>query len=214
MQFELAGVMHCDPLGRERLLNWFHSLATQRPHLPRFVAVEWDPDRLPVDRERQVVRTKLEALPLPIDRDVIEALVKTVALEADTHLPVYPTVETLWLDRFREIKDPSDVAMFADYRVEHYASLLRMFASSRGRDLLESISVFLWTNSLVSAAHGDDRDTALAGAILHRSQPFLIEPDAWAAVVLGTNHTRRDPGRVTTLLEQAGGICRVADMRP
>jgi hypothetical protein len=174
--------------------------------------VEWDPDRLPIDRERRAVRAELEALPVPPDRDVIEALVGAVGFEADTHLSVYPTVDTLWLDRGRQIENVSDVAMFAHHRVESYTSLLKRFASSRGRDLLESISVFLWTKTLCPAARGNERDTALAGAILRRGHPFMTEPEGWAAIVLGTNHTRRDPGRVTTLLEQTGGICNVTDI--
>lgn len=212
MHFELAGVIHSDPCCPILLQDWFKALATVRSTPPEFVAVEWDPDRLPVAEQRLAVKAALSACVPPLCHQVVQRFVDAVGFEADTHEQVFRWVETVWLDKYRHIDDESMVTEFASRRVEHYLSLLKRFPNSADEVRWDDMSRFLWAQASASDSGADGRDSVWAARLSGRLSVMSQCEESWAAIVVGKNHTKRNPGRLVTLLEGQGSSCTVTDM--
>ena len=214
MKLYLAGVIHNDPLGRDRIHYWLKGIKESTP--PAFVAVEWGETvfRL-LEASRSGLGMKLQVRFPDVESDVIQTLADLLAYEGDSHKGIYPNADVIWLDDGRVCIDKGKQLTneeIANKVVQGRHSIMELWLSNRfqfdsSEKFLSQISSEVWTSS--TRPETSERDEKFAGLILSR-----IHEDGWGAVITGAEHTEDKEGRMRYLLSQAGQNCDVEILRP
>jgi hypothetical protein len=212
MQLCIAGVVHDDPLGRCKLIEWLRALS--RRGVPDFIATEWDAtifQRVRSQRRWFCEAARQEWPEAP--RELIRELSLSLAYEADAHTQVFSGLEILWLDQGRRVERESDVTEFAQARLGTYKS----FLGNTGMppvvsEALALLSREAWRRADAGAAGGIDtaRDSRWAQVLLERARRVSSQ---WAVAVVGQRHSTRDKGHFRRLVEDEGVDCQVDELR-
>ena len=211
MEIHIAGVVHNDPLGPERLKSWLRGLPERSANPPDFIAVEYASTDFLKIRDQRDASTEIAGRIWPeAPQALVDALAPSIAYEADAHQEIFPDLEVLWLDEFREDRPPGAVEHFAGDRLEDYCKWLE------GEDvslpipvLLRKLSRKAW--STASDKGPEPRDEEFARLIKERVNQ---RGSKCAIVVVGANHARKRKGRMRERLESSGIPCTVDILDP
>ena len=212
MRLYIAGVVHNDPLGRSKLIEWLRALS--RRGVPGFIATEWDEDIFGRVRAQRnwfchVAREEWPQAPPELIRDLSLSL----GYEADAHTEVFPKLEVLWLDQGRQVQDLSEITEFGQLRLGTYRSFLGDGAMPLVvSEALALLSSEAWRRADAGACGGIDtaRDSRWAEVLLERTQQVSCE---WAVAVVGQRHSTREEAHFRRLVEDAGISCCVDELR-
>ncbi len=208
MILHVAGVHHFDPSGPARLKAWLTGLSYEQKTPPAFVAVEYEESTFEqIRRQRPQFRQLLQREWPGAPPDLLEVLERSLAYEADTHLHVFPTVETFWLQHGMAEAVPT----YAQGRLLLYQSYL-------GEDPLPADTTAALTLLRARAwqrndppTRGNERDARWASLLWDRLRKGDGER---AIVVVGANHASGYPGYLVPLLRERGGHCDVVFLTP
>jgi len=211
-QLKIAGIVHNDLLGRERLRAWLRGIKASERTPPAFVAVEYDQNMF---RQLAAQRPTLRALAREEWPDSSESILDTIenslCYEGDVHEGVFPGVETVWLDKGRTVKDPTVVSAYAHDRLNLYKSFV-------ARELRELSDANLLTMSRTAWARGDPpeiggsvRDAKFARMILDR---LRLANRGWAVAAIGSSHAGEVEGSTADRLRSEGIKCQVSFLSP
>lgn len=125
MRLKIAGIVHNDVLGRERLLKWLQEAKTTEESPPAFIAVEYDEE---IFRQIRVQRPVLRRLAAEAwsgaPSSVLKAIEESLVYEGDLHETVFPGIGTVWLDQGRTVNDPTCISQYAQDRINIYRSFI------------------------------------------------------------------------------------------
>lgn len=212
MRLRIAGVVHNDVLGRERLIKWLQEVKAEEKTQPAFVAVEYDEEIFCKIREQRPILGRLVAkvwpnAPSPV-RKVIE---ESLGYEGDLHDTIFPGVETVWLDQGRSVSDPTIISDYALDRLKIYKSFIPEGQAELGDESLLHMSMSAWNRGVSPQPGGSERDIKFAQLIADRSRREVL---GWAIVIVGINHASEVEGHMATLLRDQGIECQTSELRP
>ncbi len=211
-QIEIAAISHFDPLCKDRLVHWLSALRDRQGKPPSFVAVEWDEQQFAEIRfQRLSVRMIAQERWPKASEGFITSLSESVAFEGDSHIGIFPETPTVWLDRGREIVDPTVITKYAPDRVAVYASYLERQNATANEASLPQMSLEAWNRLGERPPGGTDRDIAFSAAV---SDAFEEEGGDWAIAIVGANHASDEPGYMRERLDRAGFHCIVTELSP
>lgn len=125
MRLKIAGIVHNDVLGRERLLKWLQETKTTEKSPPAFIAVEYDQEIFRRIQAQRPVFRRLAAEAWPgAPSSVLKAIEESLVYEGDLHETVFPGIETVWLDQGRTVNDPTCISQYAQDRINIYRSFI------------------------------------------------------------------------------------------
>lgn len=208
---EIAGILHFDPLCKQRLIRWLKEQALL-PDVPlEFVAVEWDNELFElVKSQRLLMRKLVEETWLDAQPSFLDVFAEALAFEGDTHLKVFPTVETLWLDQRRIVNDRKIITNYVRERIEVYRSYLPNPVPYLDQNVLEGMSCEAWRRVGKRQVGGTPRDFKFATLILERIKEART---GWAIAIVGADHASENSDSLRSRLENAGIHCFVVEMR-
>lgn len=213
MRLKIAGIVHNDVLGRERLFKWLQEAKTTEESLPAFIAVEYDEEIFRRIRAQRPVfrRLAVEAWP-GVPSSVLKAIEESLVYEGDLHETVFPGIETAWLDQGRTVNDPTCISQYAQDRIKIYRSFIPDGLLELGEGSLMHMSIVAWDQGSLPQPGGSERDVKFAQLILERSRREISE---WAIVIVGLNHASEVDGHMVRRLKDEGTIeCAVTELRP
>ena len=121
MDILIAGIVHFDVLGPDRLKKWFQKVLKIRKSFPEFVAVEWDEMIFnQIISQRSLIRKFAKASWTEAPSDFLDKIELSLGFEGDTHNSIFEKAETLWLDQGRPVSDRSIVSEYAKDRMNKY----------------------------------------------------------------------------------------------
>jgi hypothetical protein len=208
MLIKIAGILHPDPLGPERLSRWLSIAGMEQEGRPQFVAVEFDEEHFKqIADQRQSFRELVKSTWPDARAAFVDALVAAFGYEGDTHRERFRQAETLWLDAGREC-DPSLVSEFAQGRLLQYRQAISDLGAAAGPfdvSLLKTMSRHLWATARRDEEEEDDRsrDSKWAAILAARA----VAADGWGIAIVGANHGRDAEGRLVRLLREGMVIC-------
>lgn len=207
---EVAGVLHADPLGLDRLRRWLLSLSFTDQPTPGFVAVEYKCSHLSqIVRQRTTFRELVEGqwpFLRPEDHTMFE---RSLGHDGDAHSDIFPYFETLWLDEKLPDKELTEYA-------KRRLSDLRCYTNSisqKGEEFLLALSRKLWASAVDNRFdQPGERDTTWSELIINRARREVRER---AVAIVGQMHARREiSDAFVRRLEAAGICCRVRILDP
>ena len=219
MDFFVAGVIHHDPLGPDKLTDWLRTLRQAHADPPAFIAVEFASYVFQQIREQRGTLEQLAQREWPeASPELIRALAPSLAYEADTHPEVFRQhIEVLWLDEFRQPEPyPGAAQDFARDRLCTYKSLLLNEELSLPiPDALATMSQAAWDKadreSRENPPQPEPRDEEFALQITQRLRQGGGE---WAIAVVGRNHASDQEGSMLRRLLDGGIPCNKAILDP
>lgn len=212
MRLRIAGVVHNDVLGRERLFKWFQEVKAVEETPPAFVAVEYDEEIFCKIRAQRPILGRLAANVWPNAlSSVRKAIEESVAYEGDLHETVFPGVDTVWLDQGRTVSDPTIISDYALDRLNIYKSFIPEGQAELGDESLLHMSISAWDRGASPQPGRWERDIKFAQLIVDRSLP---EVSRWAIVIVGINHATEVEGHMARLLRDQGIECQASELRP
>lgn len=212
MQIYIAGICHFDPLCRARLETWLRGLLASHSTQPSFVAVEWAEEIFnQVKSQRPGLRSRAISNWKSSTTAYLDVLEASLAFEADTHNAIFPNCQTIWLDQGRDLPYSDALKEYASERLKIYATYIPPATKNFDGDLLNIMSEKAWAESDKDRKGATDRDEKFAKIIIEH---LSADTGAWAVVIVGINHARRDIDRMLYRLEAAGFVCEVAELRP
>lgn len=212
MRLRVAGVVHNDLLGRERLLNWLREIKDLEKTTPLFIAVEYDESIFGVIRSQRPVLRTLAAEAWPgSSQSVLKLIEDSLAYEGDLHELVFPAVDTLWLDQGRAVGDPTILSDYARDRLNIYKSFVAGESRALSNATLLTMSATAWERGSAPQPGGSDRDAKFARMILDRLKE---ERRGWAIVIVGSNHASGVQGGMVSRLKSQGIECQVNQLNP
>ena len=204
MILRIVGVIHRDPLHRQRLEDYFVHCRESGCENPCFLATEWDEETFSkVKAQREVIRTLLKGKWPQASEDLINKIMLTLAFEGDTHTKIYPQVEILWLDQGRQDERPGESGKGFAISLGVTTELYKL--SIDDSNFLQKLSEAILCETPGPTGE-DERDGKWAHLILNRITQC---DDGWAIVIVGKNHAGETEGSMRRLLEAAGQQCEV-----
>jgi hypothetical protein len=218
MHLHIAAVNHFDVLGRKNLKRWLDNLRESHDASPAFVAQEYTNDAFDQIKIQRGTVPELARLHWPdAPQELIAALPRTLAYEADTHLEVFAQpIEVLWLGEFTTQKDRDLIPQFACRHLYVYHRYWKNAGSPPSvPDALAAMGRAPWDQTdredQRDPPKATERDSQLACAIIERAnQPA----QQWAIAVLGAHHAIDRPGFTLRRLRDAGIPCCVHSLDP
>ncbi len=199
-----AGINHFDPRCRSLAIEWLRGQVNDRASQPAFVANEWTEQ---LSREVLAARPRFRELLLKqwpdASIELLTILEQSLAYEADTHLPVCPHAEVLWLGR----DGPKPLGM-PSYPVER-VWLYRNFLGEGSMPASTERFITLIGEAARARANADlepQRERDMARAIMDR---VGRGGGTWAALVVGSAHLAEDGGSLASLLRSGGCVCEI-----
>jgi len=212
MRVRVAGVVHNDLLGRERLLKWLREIKDLEKIPPLFVAVEYDESIFGLIRRQRPVLRKLAAEAWPSSsHSVLKLIEDSLAYEGDLHEIAFPAVETLWLDQGRTVGDPTILSDYARDRLNIYKSFVLDESKVISNATLLTMSLKAWEEGSEPQPGGSDRDVKFTQVILDRLKG---ESRGWAIAIVGSNHASGVEGSMVSHLKSQGIECQVSQLNP
>lgn len=212
MRLRIAGVVHNDVLGRDRLLNWLQEVKAIEETRPAFVAVEYDEEIFCKILAQRPVLGRLAAKVWPnAPSSVHKAIEESLAYEGNLHETIFPGVETVWLDQGRSVSDPTIISDYALDRLKIYKSFIPEGQEELRDESLLHMSISAWNRGASPQPGGSERDIKFAKLIVYRSRR---EVSWWAIVIVGINHASDVDGHMTRLLRDQGIECQASELRP
>ncbi len=207
MDLYLAGGLHDDPLCRDQLVGWTHSLVDSIGD-PTFVAVEMDVGIKGIlDGKRQMFRVLAGGLfgggAAP---QVIEALAMTMAWEVDSHRALLKDLDPIYLD----LPDkPRSHAINGVASFEHFNIELKDYAGdpTSVSDACKHLSQKAAARATdVAKAYASKRDEQKARERdFMYSLRFALKGNGWGLIVVGALHASNyDGDTLRALLQKAG----------
>lgn len=200
MTLFIAGINHFDPMGRERVADWFCELAAHHDTPPTFVAVEFDCELFERLRaQRPHYRACIQALWPDVPAGDLDLFERSLGYEGDTHLECFAGPDMIWLDEGRRLP-PGAVEAHTSQRV----AALRFFEARNALMLPGVVSeqVQAYTRARVFST---ERSRAFAEHILD----YIHTHDwSWGLAITGAAHACDEfADSMRSLLEQAGVPC-------
>ena len=212
MRLWVAGIVHNDLFGRERLLRWLREIQDMEKTSPLFVAVEFDESIFcEIRKQRQKLRELAEEAWPNSCISVLKIIEDSLVYEGDLHELVFPSVETLWLDQGRKVSDKSILSRFAHDRLNIYKSFVPSGSKALSKLTLLSMSIAAWEIGAKPQPGGFERDVKFSHMILDRLKG---EADGWAVAIVGSNHASDVEGSMVILLQNQSIKCQVNKLCP
>lgn len=201
MTLFIAGINHFDPMGRERLADWFCVLAEQYRAPPTFVAVEFDRDLFEMLRaQRPRYRESIHTLWPEVPEADLDHFERSLGYEGDTHLECFQGPDVIWLDQGRRLP-PGAITLHTQQRL----AALRFFKARNALMLPGVVSeqVQAYTRARAFSA---ERSRRFAEHILE----YVRKRDwTWGIAIVGAAHASDEfEGSMCSLLGKAGISCR------
>lgn len=212
MRLRIAGIVHNDLIGRERLLNWLLQIKDVEKVPPFFAAVEYDETMFRKIREQGSVLRRLAAEAWPdSSQEVLKVVEDSLGYEGDLHECVFPGIETVWLDQGRTVKDSTILSQYAHHRLEIYKSFFPSVEMGLSNGSLKTMSSIAWERGSPPRPGGSDRDEKFAQVIIHRLQR---ESWGWAIAIVGSIHASEVEGSMLSRLKDEGIECQMSQLWP
>jgi hypothetical protein len=206
---EVAGVVHEDPLGLERLKRWLSSLGFTAESKPAFVAVEYDPFYLSrLVAERSSFRTLVEREWPFLSKEDYTTLEKSLGYDGDAHVDIFPNSETIWLDEGRWGAAVESVATgLAKRRMQILCSSAKSIPQQCDGFLCR-LSQKAWADAKANRSpNGDERDRLFSKLVTARANHQISNR---AIAIVGASHARSKISDSFVSLVKADGIgCRI-----
>ena len=204
MKIEIVGIIHFDPLCRDRYIDWLSIIGSKYKEPPFFIAIEWDENIFQkVKNQRSHFRELLKEKYPTSDEISIEKLTMTLAFEGDTHLEFFPITPILWLDNDVIINNQTIVDNYSEDRLKIYEGYFGDEKKLSNNNLL-GLSITAWRKlyySVNSSSSNTNRDNKFFEFLTNNLDDKC---DSWVIVIVGANHTKNDPGRLAFLLREKG----------
>jgi len=207
---EVAGVLHADPLGLDRLRSWLSSLSFTDQSTPGFVAVEYKCSHLSqIVRQRTTFRELVEGQWPFLRPEGHTMFERSLGHDGDAHRDILPYFKTLWLE---EKLPGEELAEYAKRRL----SDLRFYTNSisqKDEEFLLELSRRLWDSAVNNRFdQPNKRDETWSELIIDRARCEVREH---AVAIVGQMHARREiPDSFVYRLEKAKIRCRVKILCP
>ncbi len=212
MKIFIAGIVHFDVLGPDKLKKWLKETLDNNGCSPEFVAVEWDePIFKQIISQRGLIREYAKTAWPKATSEFLDKIEFSLGYEGDTHKHIFPKVDTLWLDQNRPIPDSTIVSQYARDRMKIYKNYIRETSQDFGHNTLMHMSKEAWARSSPTEAEGSERDRKFSKAIMSRLNQSNSN---WSIVVVGAKHARSSNGLMAKHLEVAGLPCYVTLLSP
>ena len=212
MDIFIAGIVHSDVLGPDRLKKWFQEFFDINRSSPEFVAIEWDEVIFnQIISQRSSIREYAKAAWPEASSDFLDKIELSLGYEGDTHNRILTKAETLWLDQGRPVPNRSIVSEYAKDRMKIYERYISESPDDFGHKTLLHMSRKAWARSSPNEAEGSERDIKFSEVILSRLNKSKSN---WAIVVIGASHARSSRGFMAKHLEEAGLSCHITVLSP
>jgi hypothetical protein len=207
MVFEIAGVNHFDPLGRQGLYSWLVGRVAKYASSPSFVGVEYHQEVFQaIKQQRPSFRTLINELWPDLGCRDAAVLADALAYEGDTHLAVVPTVPTVWLDPRALPESGAAVERYAELRLGMY----RGFANAADGTLPFLMGLSKVARSIATNDIDFSRSAVFADRAAEAARSL---GGSWSVLIVGNGHAMVPPSRsMRGILEGAGHLCLVESL--
>lgn len=212
MRVFIAGINHNDVLGQRRLIKWLNEKANTERDDPEFVAVEWDEGMHSRVKAQRKLIGELVRKEWPAATDYfVHTIERSLGYDGDTHCEVFPSVNTIWLDKGRALGDPAIVDNYYVDRMNIYRCCAQGVPMDFTENLLHDMSVRAWDLGGSPVPGGDSRDALFSEMIIEETKRAL---SGWCIVIVGCNHAGLSNGSMAWRLRKEGMVCLPDELRP
>ncbi len=200
MTLYVAGVMHCDPLGRKRLRKWLKHLK-KKDIKPSYVLLEYnEKDHFAFPNARKKFRSLCEKklAKYGLSDDDFNILEESLGYELDSHLDSFDNIDILYYEELK-FRDVTIKGIYDNYSKMIF---LENYDKNSG-NFIDILSKELWKDlneKLEFSKYETKRDQYLFEQIKDKTRSFLNND---GLLIVGVNHTRDYPNKLVNLLKES-----------
>lgn len=203
MTLHVAGIMHYDPLGRDRLKKWFEDLKHKNVKVS-YLLLEYhenDPSIVCDLRKdfRKLCEDGLKEYRLTqADLDILE---NSFWYELDSHFDYFPNVKSLYLDKEKEESKYKNLPK--ELIDDNYPIVLEK-CDKNSNNFIQTLSKETWIYlnkqwEFLNKNYGLERDKYLFEQIVDKTSSFNNDN---GLLIIGRNHIRDYPNKCIDLLKK------------
>ena len=230
MNLYFAGIHHGDPFCVVNLRDYLDRIHANITVKPDFIAVEWGQNCFEtfVQEQRKIFGGFIRTDPLlkNLSLESIDLLTNLIGYEADTHKDIFPDVNTLWLDNYRNLDDRNlpNIAKNNFTRIKGVAeSLSRPISEDYLLTKISESCEWYWDKpskdeieedfllKLKYGEHDFDRDETWANLIIDEIEKNGF--DNFGIIIVGAEHTVFESRYLANLLKKQSFQCDVKLMK-